>query len=450
MLKHLAIILLFASAAVADIVHFNDGTTAEGKIYRNGSNWTLITPDGQSRTIAASDVSSIELGNSGSNLLDQLASLRRSLDLSANPEQAVARLQAFIQHNAGSPAAEDAKKDLVLWQDRLDKHLSKIGGDWMTPEQANQLRQQTVFIADHARQLMRQGKIYEAAQLINQIIDVDPNNAAAFYLRGLVDCDNNQPLTAEKDFAVVATVVPRHGPTLNNLAVLSFHVGHFGTAAQQYGMALQCDPMDRRVIDNVAEMLHDFPSNLNLPELRALQAEFAQQEAALEHLMAKQNLNRWGSKWVTNEQMQQIQAAQKLVHDKLTELATDQTKAQAEITAVDQQITEDEKSQQQIANTSYVVDPTTGRMAYTTYPPAYYDLGRDIVDLKTRRQTAMTKLDQIAAEARVTQAQLPIQPYTGVQQIIGEEGTPINATKATSEPTSQSTTPTGGGNALPL
>jgi tetratricopeptide (TPR) repeat protein len=434
MWKLFGITMLWACAAAGETVHLADGSTVHGKIYRSGSDWTLVLSSGATRTLSASDVISIDMdsaGNPGAELDDQLASLRHSLEFSDNPVQAIVRLQNFIQHNPGSAAAQAAQKDLQIWQDRNDRHLVKIGDDWITQDQAQQLRDQTVLIADHARQLIRDGDISEATKLVNRIVAVDPHGVPGLYLQGVLACNTNQLALAEKDFLAVAALAPQHGPTLNNLAVFSFRQQHFAQAAIRYDQALQADPLQRQIIDNVAEMFHAFPPGLNLPEVRALQQTFARQEMTLERTMAAGNLIRWGAKWVTVAQMKQIQAAQKIIQQKLDQLAADQTQLQTQIASWDQQIANDIDSQQTLVTPLVLPANTPGS---SVYPTTYYDLQRDIIDLKARRLIAVGKLGDIAVAMRGTQSLLPIQPYTGMQLIIGEEGTPIAPPKAATQP----------------
>jgi hypothetical protein len=197
--------------------------------------------------------------------------------------------------------------------------------------------------------------------------------------------------------------------------------------------------MNQKIIDNVAEMLHALsPDLLTLPDVQMLQQEFQQQESALELIMSKQNLSRWGAKWITSDQLKQIQAAQQLIQDKLTHLHEEEHNVKDSINSIDQQIASNEQQEQQIAAASYVL--VNGRMVFTGESQAYYDLQRDDLDLKTRQQGALRRLDQIAVEIRTTKTQVPIQPFTGVQLIFGEEGTPVTAPKqaamdsATTEP----------------
>ncbi|HEY1686946.1 MAG TPA: hypothetical protein VGG19_19450 [Tepidisphaeraceae bacterium] len=441
MFKAVLMSLLLAAVAGGETVHLSDGTTVQGNIYRDGAGWKLVMPNGNTRELAADDVVSIDMtsSNGGDDLGDQLSSLRHSLSYSDSPSQAVGRLQNFIQHNAGTPAAKEAEKDLAIWKDRDARALQKVGDDWLTPDQAEKLRAEAILLADQARQLIRKGDIAGAQKLLDQIVAVDPRSVAGVYLHGVLAFGNNAFLQAEKDFLAVSQMVPQHGPTLNNLAMLSFHSGHFAQSAQRYVQALRSDTMNQKIIDNVAEMLHALPEDLlTLPEVRMLQQEFARQESAFEQIMAKQNLSRWGAKWITSDQLKQIQEAQKIIQDKLTQLRDEQTKEKESINNLDEQISTNQQQEQQIASTSYVT--ANGRVVYTGLPQSYYDLQRDDLDLKTRRDSALRRLDQIAVEIRTTKTQVPIQPFTGVQLIFGEEGTPVTAPKqaamdsATTEP----------------
>lgn len=437
MLRQLALMFVLAGTAAGATIHLTDGSTMQGEIHRDGNNWLITTPDGQEKTVPASAVKSIDLVNNSpqSDLAGQLASLQRSVDLSADPKQAVERYQTFITRNPGTPAADEAKKDLAVWQDRMDRRLVRVGTDWVTPAEFQRLRSQTILIADHARQLIRDSKMDQAQKLVNQILAVDPHSAAGLYLNGVLSYNQNQLAAARKDFEAVAAILPHHGPTLNNLAVILYRNNRFGQAVYEYDQALTAAPLNRQIIDNIAEALHAMPApDLATPGAKLLQQHFARQDAALQPIMAKQGLSRFGAKWVNKQQLQQIQTAQKLVQDQLTALQAQQTQTNAQIAAIDVQIAADTKQQQSIASSSYILDPNTGRMAYVSYPPEYYQLGQDITQLKAQRQASAAKMNQIGNEMRATQTQLPIQPYTGVQQIIGEEGTPISLGKSTTQP----------------
>lgn len=441
--------------AGAENVHLSDGTVVQGKIYRDGAGWTLILPNGNTRTLSSSDVVSIDLSSNSGELADQLASLRQSLQFTDNSIQAIARLENFIQRNPSSPSAKEAQKDLQIWRDRQQRHLVKIGNDWITPADADQLRKQATLLADHARQLIKAGDIPAANKLVNQIVALDPHNVPGLYLQGVLAYEASQLALAQKDFYAVAAIDPQHGPTMNNLAVLSFHTQHYAQCAGYYLAALQADPLRKQILDNVAELLHVFPAEaMDLAIVRSLHEEFARQDAELQQTLAKQNLSRWGARWITSDQLAQIQTAQKMMEEKVSALATQQQQLRASIAAFDQQIAANEQQQQTMAASSYAVNPTNGKMFYASFPQAYYDLERDNVDLKARRQTAAAKLEDVNAAIRSAQTQVPIQPYTGVQQIIGEEGTPITVpNEPTTHPAaSQESTPipTGSGNSLPL
>ena len=213
--------------------------------------------------------------------------------------------------------------------------------------------------------------------------------------------------------------------------MFSFRQQHFSLAVIRYDQALRADPLDRQIIDNIAEMFHALPPGLNLPEVRALAHDFARQDMALQQILVKQNLNRWGARWVTTIQLQQIHIAEKKIEGTLSQLEADQEQIEQQIASWDQQIANDVSDQQLLVTPNAAIGTETSGAVYSQ---TYYDLQRDIVDLKYRRQTAALKLGDIAVAMRATQSQLPIQPFTGAQQIIGEEGTPIAPPKAATQP----------------
>ena len=86
-------------------------------------------------------------------------------------------------------------------------------------------------------------------------------------------------------------------------------------------------------------------------------------------------------------------------------------------------IADTERSLRRIEASSYGRD-ANGRPIRLTYPPLYYDLKRDLEQLYNEEDGEKEKKARLRAQAKQVQQEISVPRYTGVQQIIGVEGTP--------------------------
>jgi tetratricopeptide (TPR) repeat protein len=252
----LLIILAVAGVTLADSIVLKDGTRLEGTIKRTESGWQITAPDGTVTTVPFGNVKSIELGSRGTESNGvALASLRRSVDALTDLDQIIERYERFIANSNDAGVTEEAKVDLATWQDRRAKGLVKQGSNWVTRAEAVRLIDQAVSGAATARDLLREGRVPEAESQIQQVLDLDPANAAALYLRGVMLYRQDKLSDARKAFESVNSAVQNHAPTLNNLAVILWRQNATGGALSSYDQAMQAQPVNKFILDNVAEAL---------------------------------------------------------------------------------------------------------------------------------------------------------------------------------------------------
>src|SRR5258706_5415634 len=126
----LAAVMSVSPAAVwADIVHLNDGSSINGDIKKAADGWFVTDTHGKVRHISTEEVRSIELAPRGDPkevAIGRLASLRRSVEALSDPKMIVDRYEKFIEQNKDASIAQDAKKDLAEWRDRLAQKKVKV------------------------------------------------------------------------------------------------------------------------------------------------------------------------------------------------------------------------------------------------------------------------------------------------------------------------------------
>ena len=184
----LLILAIFCVSVRGDIVILKDGTRVEGDVKHSDSGYDVTDSSGKVTHVDTYNVESIQLGksNTNENALDRFDSLKRSVEALDDINQIISRYNTFIQQNPKTPAAEQAQKELAIWQDRLDKHLVKIGGKWVTPEQQEQMLAQAGDTARQGYDLIKENKLKEAEPVVKQVLDIDPQNPVGNYLEGVL------------------------------------------------------------------------------------------------------------------------------------------------------------------------------------------------------------------------------------------------------------------------
>jgi Tfp pilus assembly protein PilF len=428
--------------AWSDIVHLQDGGTLEGDVKKAPDGWTVNTLTG-AVSLKAEDVKSIEVGKSALQSDDaDLASLRRSVASADDAQQVVDKYKRFIA-SAKGPAAEAAKADLLIWQDRLDRGLVRFAGKWVTPKQAQDGKAKLIGQIGDARALVMQGQAKDAKSLLEQILSADPQNPAALYLKGVVAFSDGDIPLARKSFDAANSALPADGPTLNNLAVVMMRQNQTAGALKTYERALAVSPLDSRILDNVAEALHSASEDTKLATaVKKTAAVFSPLDQALAKRLADEGWYRWGATWVPQAQLEQLMAAEKKINDQIAEYEHDFKAAQDSQRQIDSDIAANTRSMQRIEANSVFRDEK-GRLVQTAYPAIYFKMQDDNKDLKARRQEIDNHIAQMRAAAKDLKAQLPTPRYTGAQRLIGPENTPglppvsDTATAPVTPPTSQ-------------
>jgi tetratricopeptide (TPR) repeat protein len=438
-------LLVFACASLAcgDIVHLRDGSAVEGDVKKSPGGWTVTGADGSSRRVEADDVASIELrsGASGAAATQaadaKLYSLRRSVEMVNDPARAIERYEQFLATHAGTPAGEEAARDLVTWNHRRAHKLVRAGTEWVTPAERIAIQEKAIIAADEARRLIRAGDVEAAEAAITAALRDDPQNPAALYLRGLLHFQQNQLAAARKSWETVNTLVPNHVATLNNLAVVSWRQNNYPAALKWYDQAMAAAPLDVLVLDNVAEALHAIPpEQRDSTVVQRTLKRFTEQDTMLQKQMAERGLFRWGPQWVDRARLDELKVAAAAHQKQLDEMAREFDEAKERVEKLDAEIDANERSMRQIEANSWIID-RTGRRTQQRLPGIYYELQRDNDTLRRTRIDELAQLDQLRESAKRTQSEAPAPEFTGVQELIETDGTPI---AIPDDPTSRATT----------
>ena len=437
-----AAVLVVACTAVptlADIVHLKDGTSLDGEIKRTPDGYVVTSADGRVIPVPAENVQSLELKKTvaGAETAEQrLGSLRRSVANLTDAGQILQRFKAFIAQNPNTPAAQEAQKDVETWKERADKGLTRVGEQWVTPEQLAELRAKAQDAAEDLRPMVKAGKVNEAMPILEKALAASPQNPSLLYLKGLLLFRQNQTPEARKAFEGVVAQAPDNAAAHNDLGVILWRQRAQMPALVEYDKAMVADPQNQTILDNVAEALNALaPEHRKNAVTRKIVDRFNEQDAALQRTMAEKGLYRWGSDWLPEKEFNKIQKAEQDIKDKQTKFQKDITDAQARILQINRSITDDTNVMNAIRQDSFQQD-ANGRVYQLPLPQRYYDLQRDLNSLNAEGVMKQREIQQLQKMYVEQEKFKPVPKYSGRQKMIDVEGMP-GASPGTLPPTTR-------------
>ncbi len=425
----LMLIGLLGSWTAGDIIHLKDGTQLEGEIKKGPDGYRVHTADGDTTQVPLENVASIELkpASTPEASMQRLGSLRRAVENIPDIKTILERYANFIQQNPGTPAATQAQADVDVWQDRQARGLVKVGSKWMTVEEQADIQRRMGGVADALRQTMKQGRLKEAATVLDRALADDPQNVSLLYLRGVLFYRQEQLPVSRKAFEAVCAQASDHAPTLNNLAVILWRQNAMTAALNDYDAAMLAAPASREILDNVAEALNALPeSQRKGPVVAKVVRHFKEQDDDLQKKMAERGMTRWGATWVTQAQADQLAAQEKEIRGQIDQMSKDFDALQARINAIDRTISEDQNELRQIDAETLVTD-SSGKTVRLPYPQRYYDVAKDLNSLQAERAARVAQEEGLRRDAKLALQKLPVAKYTGIQKIIDVDGMPVIA-----------------------
>ena len=431
----LLLLALAATPALGEVIHLTDGRTLVGKIKRaNAEQFVVTTADHRTLFLPFGDVKSIDVPARPANdpiaTGRRLEALRRAVDQVDDPSRAVQQYRDYIAVNVNVAARSAAQLDMAIWQDRADRHLVRLGNRWIHPAARAQALADALADAAEARQLLKQGQFADADPVIATALSIDPQNVSALYLQGLLRLRQDQLPAARAAFETVAAILPDHGPTRVNLAIVAWQQGRYADALARYDEAMILAPANPAVLANVAAALAaDLPPTVaRNPVFARVTQRYQAQQQQLANRMTKMGLHPFGAAWLTDAELADVRKGQQQDQATLDALAADFEKVQDKIRATDLAIADTEITMHRSAVTSRPLPgPWLASYDGPRLSPVYYDLDNDADQLRARRAEAVAQLEDLRRRAATIRQRL-----TGAtdvrQRPVGPEGTPVRPT----------------------
>lgn len=437
------VVLLLASVAGADVLILTDGTRLEGVVRKTPQGYSVTAADGTVTNVAADEVAGLEKRGetAGAGTTDvRLESLRRSVSNLSDLVVIISKYEAFIAQNPNTDAAAQARADLEQWRDFQARGLVKHGSDWLTAaERERRLRDAFLEVSD-ARMQIKQGELDKAQRTLARLLDANPDDVSALYLTAVLELRQGEVGKARANFEKVRAQVRKHAPTLVNLAAINMDQDRHQRALTFLAEAMASEPGNREILDNVAEALNLLPPKLaETRQAEQVRQLFLSQDAALRQRMAQRGLYRWGSTWVDQDQLEELQAMEAEIKKRLDALSSQYARLERDVADIDQRYENNRQYMQRLeANRTYVGQD--GKIYQAPLPPSYYETERDQRLLVAQREETVRALALLEQQAAQERTRYPTPPYRGQLAPIGEDGVPVPRATPIDETTQPETT----------
>ena len=441
-----AVLVVCCVMTFGDTLRLNDGKEVVGTLRRGENGWEVTDANGKATFVPEDQIASIEMGkpnrDSATDAQSRLATVRRLADGQSDPAVAIARYDKLIVELGDGPATDTARKDLETWKQRQTGGMVKLGGKWLDRDAIAKVDERSLARIEQAKGLVKLAQFKEATGVLDSVLAEDPANVGALYLRGLVLSRTAQPGVTRKAFEQVIAIMPDHGPTLNNLAVMQWRQRQFPAAMVNYERALAALPDNQILLDNLAEVLNDLPRDIqtNLTTKR-VRRRFEEQEPRLEAQLTQTGWYRWGSTWVNADQLQQIKAEEAAIKDKLALLSRDFDDTQAQIDRIDADSQANTRALNNMEASRYMQD-AKGNPIRMPLTDRYYQTQGDQVRLDGERKRNAQRLDAIRREADGVKAKISVPAFKGVLRLMDEKQTPAGPRSGKGAATQPATAPT--------
>ncbi len=415
--------------AIGDVLELHDGTVIEGRLRVVDGGYEVTLADGSVRRIASDEVKRVSVEGPGRvterSATEGLASLRRSVEAEKTIERIVERYQQFIQTHAQTAVAEEAKKDLAVWVNRLENGYVRLGRLWMTKEERVERVRGQLSAVEELRTIMNGPQPQVGRAIIERELEVDPGHVSFVYLDGVLKLAAGDAGGARRAFESVLQSVPDHAPSLNNLAAAHMLLGREQAAIAPMERAMRSAPDVQVIIDNAMEVLHAHgraPAR-GTPADRLLK-QWEQQEQTLARAMQQRGLYRWGSSWVTQARLEELQAKEREYQVKVQELNDSVATARTRIQQMQDTIKSNETTIKKIEADAIFRD-IDGRIIRRPLPDVYYELQRDNERLKLEISREQQRVQQVDREIEAAKSILPVPPFMKRLTPIGADGVPV-------------------------
>jgi S1-C subfamily serine protease len=276
----IAAVLLPISSALAAKVTLKDGTVLEGTVIKTGDGYWVKSADGNTKTVAAEDVQSVETdSNASANPASpdtaaddgsQAFSLARNRATQVETSVAAVSIwQEFVDKYPQSPDIATAKQELDRWKKLAAEGAEKINGQWVGGEDRKRILSQAEDLTNQAVEMLEKDETLQAIDKLKQSVKIYPNSFLTNYALGYVTMQERDYEGAAQYFTTSIRLRPQSAEAENNLAVANFFRRRFEVAIDEFANAVKIED-SKDVVQNLVTALALAPSDFRtLPRMKS-------------------------------------------------------------------------------------------------------------------------------------------------------------------------------------
>jgi len=353
----------------------------------------------------------------------EIGAVRRAVATIRDPKQGVEKYKAFLGKNPSPGARAEAEKELGVWQDRVDRGLVKVGEEWVTATDAAEKQKKAAGVAERAAALIAAKNYAGAETAVDGALKDAPNNPNLLFLKGVILFKKNQLVAARKAFEQVEASEPGNWAVHNNLGVILFQTRAQMPGLAQYDKAMIADPENQRVLDNVAEALHQLPATaMKNDVVKKVVGRFMEQDALLAAKMKQEKgLMRLGAQWVGTDEYNALQVSRKDAEEKIAQYKKDATELPGQISRIDEDLMIKTNAMKAMVQESSGID-AYGHIVTSQLPQHYFQLKQEVEQMTADRVLKQRRLEQLPRLMSEAQKQMAESQgrYSGKQGIVEE------------------------------
>jgi len=307
-----SVALVFVAPVLADTIQLEDGRSFSGSMRRDGDTAIITTDDGRTVRVNADKVAHVSLTGAippaeaaQADWVAAVAAINRASDL----QTILALHDAFLKKYPDQPVSTTARTSLANYQKLQQEGAVKFAGQWMPADQAVALQNAWAQASQPALDAYKAQRYADALAAANAALKSDGRNPDALLIEALSAYHNQNFNASRQAFASLIAAAPDNVVALNNYGVICTALKQPAQGFENYDRALQLDPKNRLLVDNISNALSLYTGDLVASPYQNLLSHYKPAEAALELTMSKQGLVRWGCSWANQQQAQALSAA---------------------------------------------------------------------------------------------------------------------------------------------
>jgi tetratricopeptide (TPR) repeat protein len=229
----LAFLLMCVQSARADKITLKDGTTLEGTAIPEPSGYWFKGPDGQTRHIAADDITSVQRGPSANSsgpgsgepghFSGGIAVVRSRADAADSTLAAISLWQQFIDSHPSADDLKTAQSEMARWKKMQQDGAERIKGRWISGDERKAIVEKAVKLHQEGFALLKNNQTLQGIKKLEEAQAIYPNSFAATFTLGYLYTLQKDDAKALGYLDQALKLKPGSPEVLGNMALCQFH-----------------------------------------------------------------------------------------------------------------------------------------------------------------------------------------------------------------------------------